>query len=165
MYFCATVKWDAAPGAADPEHSGHSAATPAGGIGGADRTANAPPVRGASSISKNTHVVQKNATRSGRISRAALAAAPPGEQTRMLQSKLQEAVAAHCPELASVVTNTLLERENMELLGMLECDDALRVGILQALRAAGGWKKKATHEGSATSVTPNTATPPRTTAC
>jgi len=100
-----------------------------------------------------------------KITHAALAAAPPGVQKLMIRRKLCETVAVHCPELATAVTDKLLERDNLELLAMLECAEDLKLGILSALRTAGGWKSAtATHGGSAPGGNPNLRRPSRTTA-
>ena len=100
-----------------------------------------------------------------KITHAALAAATLGAQKLITRRKLWEAVAVHCPELATAVTDKLLERDNLELLAMLECAEDLKLGILPALRTAGGWKSgTATHGGSAAGGNPNLRRPTRTTA-
>ena len=84
----------------------------------------------------------------------------------MIARPLREAVAQCCPDLAGVVTDGLLKRENLDLLEMLDCEEALQQGILQALRTRGGWKNGlATRRGSADCDDPQPATPLRNTAC
>jgi len=153
IYFSAAVTWHNAPtGPSNPANTDGDPRSVSEGTGSTDRTACA-----------HSAVAQG---RRPRITAAALAAAPPGEQKMMLRGPLREAVGKYCPALATKVTDGLLSRDNPEILEMLECDIALRQGIYSFLRSSEGWNKdRATRGGSAARDDPQPTTPPRTTAC
>eukprot|EP00974_Lingulodinium_polyedra_P003295 308623-Lingulodinium_polyedra.AAC.1 len=56
---------------------------------------------------------------------AALAAAPPSMQKRMIGERLFLAVARHRAELAGKLTGTMLELDNRELRALLESEQHL----------------------------------------
>jgi len=167
VYFCATVTWHNAPPSQSISVSTDSSHGPVGSdASSADRTAS---VDCTVPTKANAGAKEEGAAgevRQAKISAAALAAAPPGEQKMMLRGPLLEAVQRHCPALATRVTDGLLARDNPELLEMIGCELALRQGIHAFLCRSGGWKKdQATRGGSAANATPDPTTPLRTTAC
>ena len=71
----------------------------------------------------------------GPLTAASLAAAPPGMQKVMLGQRLYRMLVTSRPVLAGQMAGLLLERDNSELLLLLDCPDRLRVAAAQNARA------------------------------
>jgi polyadenylate-binding protein len=67
------------------------------------------------------------------ITTAQLAAAQPMEQKQMLGEVIYMRIAATQPELAGKITGMLLEMDNLELLHLLESQEALTAKVTEAL--------------------------------
>ena len=72
------------------------------------------------------------------LTAAALAAASPRMQKQMLGEKLFPAVAQHQPALAGQITGMMRERDNSELLILLESESQMKNKVDEALRVLDG---------------------------
>lgn len=63
----------------------------------------------------------------------ALTSAPPQQQKQMLGEALYPKIQAQQPELAGKITGMLLEMDNVELIGLIDDDAALRAKVEEAL--------------------------------
>ena len=68
------------------------------------------------------------------LNAAILAAASPEQQKTMIGERLFPLVAALQPDLAGKITGMLLEMDNLELLMLLESNDALASKVDEAIR-------------------------------
>lgn len=75
----------------------------------------------------------KGARRPEPLTAAALAAASPEQQKRLLGERLFPLVASREPEAASKITGMLLEMDNAELLHLIESPEALSAKVAEAV--------------------------------
>merc|ERR550537_1646390 len=73
----------------------------------------------------------------GKITPAALAAAPPGMQKQLLGEKLHAQISRQYPDLAGKITGMMLEMDNAELIGLLDNAPALQSKVDEARRVLG----------------------------